>query len=102
MVCRRHADGPPIDPGNGPSDSPDTVTVLGNFKSILATLSQNMGNTGSQVKVYTTEGIEIGDLCVISDGTFSEIFLATDLTDTPYLARYIPALERRWETRPQI
>lgn len=73
---------PPIDPGNGPSNSPDTVTVLGNFKSILATLSQNMGNTGSQVKVFTTEGIEIGDLCIISDGTFSEIFLATDLTDT--------------------
>lgn len=60
---------------------PDSVSVLGSFKSLVITTTQTMGNEGSQVKVDDTNGLEIGDLCVISDGTFQEIFLATDVKD---------------------
>lgn len=60
---------------------PDSVSVLGSFKSLVITTTQTMGNEGSQVKVDDTDGLEIGDLCVISDGTWQEIFLATDVKD---------------------
>ena len=62
-------------------DEPDSVSVLGSFKSLVITTTQTMGNEGSQVKVDNTEGLEIGDLCIISDGTWQEIFLATDVKD---------------------
>lgn len=38
-----------------------------------------MGNSGSQIKVDNTDEIETGDLCVISDGTFQEIFIVTGI-----------------------
>ncbi len=66
-----------VDGGAGP----DSVSVLGSFKSLVITTTQTMGNEGSQVKIDNTDGLEIGDLCVISDGTFQEIFLATDVKD---------------------
>jgi len=71
---------PAVENTDGGSE-PDSVSVLGSYKSIVCTLTQNMGNEGSQIKVDVTEGIETGDLCAISDGTFQEIFLATSFTD---------------------
>jgi len=62
-------------------DDPDSVSVLGSYKSLVMTTTQTMANEGSQVKVDDTDGLEIGDLCVISDGTWQEIFLATDVKD---------------------
>ena len=55
----------------------DSVAVLGSFKSLVINTTQQMGNEGSQVKVDDTSDIEIGDLAVISDGTFTEIFMVT-------------------------
>ena len=62
---------------DGGSDS-DSLSVLGAFKSLVINTTQNMGNEGSQVMVDDSSDIEVGDLCVISDGTFSEIFMVTD------------------------
>jgi len=63
-------------------DYPDSVSLLGSYKSLVMTTTQNMANEGSQVKVDDSSGLEPGDLCVISDGTWQEIFLATSLIDT--------------------
>jgi len=65
-----------IDGGEAGSDS---VNVLGSFKSLVITTTQNMGNEGSQIKVDNTDGLEVGDLCVISDGVYQEIFMVTDI-----------------------
>jgi type II secretory pathway pseudopilin PulG len=59
--------------------NPDSLSVLGSFKSLVINTTQTMGNEGSQVKVDNTVGVESGDLAVISDGTFTEIFMITDI-----------------------
>ena len=57
--------------------SPDSIAVLGSFKSLVVNTTTPMGNEGSNVKVDSIDGIEEGDLAVISDGTFTEIFFIT-------------------------
>jgi prepilin-type N-terminal cleavage/methylation domain-containing protein len=64
---------------DGAAGAPDSVSVLGSFRSLVITTDQSMGNEGSQVKVDDTSGIDIGDLAVISDGTFTDIFMVTGI-----------------------
>ena len=71
-----------IEAADGASGEPDSLTILGAFKSINVTISQVWGNAGAQEKLDNTEEIETGDLGVISDGTFSEIFMITSKTDS--------------------
>lgn len=66
---------------DGSSGAPDSISVLGSYKSLVITTTQNMGNEGSQVKVDNSDEIGIGDLAVISDGTFQEIFMVTNIND---------------------
>ena len=66
---------------NGLNGAPDSLTIMGSFKSVNITTTQPWGNAGAQEKLDDTSEIEIGDLCVISDGTYSEIFIITDKTD---------------------
>jgi len=66
-----------IENTDGSSGAPDSVSVLGSYKSLVVTTTQNMGNEGVQVKVDNSDGIGVGDLAVISDGTFQEIFMIT-------------------------
>ncbi len=68
---------PVIKASNMPDGLPDSLTIIGCFKSINVTTTQTMGNEGSQIKLDNTSEIEVGDLAVISDGTFSEIFMIT-------------------------
>ena len=72
---------PAIEAINGVSGDPDSLTILGCFRSLSVTTTQVWGSAGSQEKLDDTSEIEIGDLGVISDGTFSEIFMITDKTD---------------------
>lgn len=74
-----------LDNVDGPSGAPDTVKVIASYKSLVITTTQTMGNTGSQVKIDNNEGIEVGDLAVISDGTFQEIFLITAMSSDLHL-----------------
>lgn len=60
---------------------PDSITVLGSFRSLVIRTEQTMGNEGSQVKVNDTSGMDIGDLAVISNDSlgFHEIFMITGI-----------------------
>ena len=71
-----------IEAVDGASGDPDSLTILGAFKSINVTITQQWGNAGAQEKLDNTEEIETGVLGVISDGTFSEIFMITSKTDS--------------------
>ena len=64
---------------------PDTLAVLGSFTPLVLTTTQTMANEGSQVKVNDTNGVEAGDLIVISDGTFQEIFMVTSVSSDLHL-----------------
>ena len=72
---------PKIEAVNGADGEPDSLTVMGCFKSVNINTTQPWGNAGAQEKLDDTSEIEIGDLAVISDGTYSEVFLMTDKTD---------------------
>jgi len=65
------------DGGSGP----DSLCVLGSFRSLVISTDQKMGNNGSQVKVNDTAGIEVGDLIVISypPNGWQDIFIVTDI-----------------------
>ncbi|MFC1512015.1 prepilin-type N-terminal cleavage/methylation domain-containing protein [Candidatus Latescibacterota bacterium] len=70
-----------IDNINGPSGAPDSINVIGCYKSLKITTDQHMGNHGSTVKVPSSDGVEIGDLIVISypPNGWQEIFLVTSI-----------------------
>ncbi len=70
---------PVIENIDGVDGAPDSLSILGSFKSLVITTTQTMGNEGSQVKVDNSDGIEVGDLCVISDGTWQEVFMVTNI-----------------------
>lgn len=75
---------------DGVSDAPDSLSILGSFRSLLVNTTLTMSNQGSNVRVDNADDIEVGDLCVISDGTFAEIFMVTgiinnDLRHNTYL-----------------
>lgn len=70
-----------IENTDGVAGAPDSISILGSYKSLVIETTQTMGNEGSQVKVDDSSGIEIGDLAVISDGTFQEIFIVTSIND---------------------
>ena len=73
---------PIIEAVNGSSGESDSLKIMGCFKSLLVNTTQTMGNNGSQIKCDSTEEIEPGDLCVISDGTFTEIFMVTSINSS--------------------
>lgn len=77
-----------IDNADGPSGAPDSLSIVGSFRSLVISLDQGMGNEGSQIKCsdkgnYPPQDLvnlfEFGDLAVISDGTFSEVFQITKI-----------------------
>jgi prepilin-type N-terminal cleavage/methylation domain-containing protein len=59
----------------------DSVGVLGCYKSIVVETTQAMANDTSQIKVSSTQGIESGDLVVISypPNGWQEIFRCTNI-----------------------
>ena len=68
-----------IENKDGAGGAPDSLIVLGSCRSLVVNTTQMMGNEGSQIDVTTTDGIDKGDLIVLSDGTFSELFYVTDI-----------------------
>ncbi|MDP2982790.1 MAG: prepilin-type N-terminal cleavage/methylation domain-containing protein [Candidatus Latescibacter sp.] len=80
-----------IENKDGVGDAPDSLIVLGSYRSLVVNTTQTMGNEGAQIKVSSTDGIEEGDLIVISDGTFSELFYVTSIqSDHLFHAKYLP------------
>ncbi len=68
-----------IDIVNGTGTSPDSVSVMGAFNSPVIVTSHAMTDEASLIECASVEDIETGDLAVISDGTFTEIFLVTGI-----------------------
>jgi type II secretory pathway pseudopilin PulG len=69
-----------IDNTDGASGAPDSLVILGSFKSLVVTTTQNMASENSQIECSSVDRIEQGDLIMISDGTFSELFAVTAIT----------------------
>jgi prepilin-type N-terminal cleavage/methylation domain-containing protein len=77
-----------IDNTNGASGAPDSLSVFGSFRSLVITLDQTMANENAQIRcsdketetphpLPLTDIFSVGDLAVISDGTFTEVFQVT-------------------------
>jgi prepilin-type N-terminal cleavage/methylation domain-containing protein len=58
---------------------PDSLLVMGSFRSISPTTTKRMRRRRDPVEVTDASEIEVGDLCSISDGTFNEIFMITKI-----------------------
>jgi len=67
---------------DGGPDYTDSLAILGCYKNLIVTTDQPMGNEGSQVKVDNTVGMAEGDLAIISDGTFTEVFMITGINSS--------------------
>jgi type IV pilus assembly protein PilW len=75
-----------IDNVDGAGGAPDSLSILGSFRSVVITLDQTMGNEGAQIKCSDKANtppesladlFAEGDLAFISDGTYSEVFQIT-------------------------
>jgi prepilin-type N-terminal cleavage/methylation domain-containing protein len=64
---------------DGAGGASDSLTVMGSFKSIVALTTENMTSQASNVKPDSLGKFEQGNLVVISDGTFQELFLVTQI-----------------------
>lgn len=69
----------PLHTGAGEDAAPDTIGIMGSMKSISITAWQERGNRGAPIMVTSVEGFKEGDILLISDGTFAEIFQVTDI-----------------------
>jgi len=80
-----------IENNDGAGGASDSLIVMGSYRSLVVNTTQTMGNEGAQIKVSSTDGIGTGDLIVISDGTFSELFYVTDIQSSHlFHAEYAP------------
>jgi hypothetical protein len=71
------------DGGSGP----DSLCIMGSFRSLVVTTTQNMGNEGSQIKVDTTDGIGVCDLIVIHypPTGWQDLFIVTSISSDLHL-----------------
>ncbi len=70
-----------LDNFDGGATGSDSVCVLASFKSLVLKTTLKMGNSGSQIKVSSAEGVEDYDLIVISypPSGWQEVFMATKM-----------------------
>jgi len=86
------------DGGSGP----DSLCILGSFRSLVVSTDQELGAKGLEIKVTDTTGIEIGDLIVISyppEG-WQDLFMVTDLN--PALNQIMHAKKLPWNPTLQL
>lgn len=100
-----------IDNINGPGGAPDSLSILGSFRSVVITLDQTMGNVGAQIKCsdkanFPPEALvdilSDFDLAFISDGTYSEVFQITKILADHLYHEASPPLERRQQAGPPV
>jgi prepilin-type N-terminal cleavage/methylation domain-containing protein len=102
---------------NGASGAPDSLTVIGSFRSMVITLDQTMSTESAQVKCSvkpTTPAVPLSDLftvkdlAFISNGTYSEVFQITKVqgdllyheTSTPWNSS--ASLDHKYESQSSI
>ena len=64
---------------DGAGGASDSLTVMGSFKSVVALTTENMASPASNVKPDSLQKFEQGNLVVLSDGTFLDLFLVTQI-----------------------
>jgi len=76
-----------LDNFDGGATLSDSVCVTASFKSLVLETTQNMGNSGSQIKVSDATGVEDYDLIVISyppEG-WQEVFMCTKVASALHI-----------------
>jgi prepilin-type N-terminal cleavage/methylation domain-containing protein len=106
-----------IDNVNGAGNAPDSLTVIGSFRSVVITLDQSMANESAQIRcsvkpnsppVPLTDLFTVNDLAFISNGTFSEVFQITKIQgDLLFHDLSLPwnggaALEHKYESQSSL
>lgn len=106
-----------IDNVNGAGNSPDSLTIIGSFRSVMISLDQSMANESAQIRcsvkpnppaVPLTDVFSVNDLAFISNGTFSEVFQVTKVQgDLLFHETSLPwnssaNLQHRYETQSSL
>jgi len=68
----------PITPG-GLDGAPGSLTLLGQLDDVETTIRDQMPNASSEIKVESVEGFSEGDLVVITNGSFANLFEVTQV-----------------------
>ena len=69
----------PITPGYTFSDDTDSVSVLAGFGDATTVLAEEMAAPSSDIDCLSLDGFAAGDLLVITDGVFADMFEITGL-----------------------
>ena len=69
----------------------DSVFILAALSGIEATVAQRMPQPSSEIKLTTVNGFEEGDLCIITDGTTTNLFMVTEVQNGSVHLQHNPA-----------
>ncbi len=69
---------------------PEKITILGAMSGIETTLRESMPNASSELKVESTDGFEIGDLVVVTNGAFANLFEVTQVQPSALKIQHNP------------
>ena len=67
------------------------VRILGAMSGVKTTIREQMPNPSSEFKVEGTEGFEIGDLAVVTNGSWANLFQITQVQEAARMMQHNPA-----------
>ncbi len=79
----------PITPGE--VDSTPDLTILGKFDDVETTIRDQMPNASAVIKVESAEGFNEGDLVVITNGSFANLFQVTQVQIAARMLQHNPS-----------
>lgn len=69
----------------------DSVFILAALSGTESTISQRMPQPSAELKCTSVNGFEIGDLCIITDGTTTNLFMVTQVQQSSLHLQHNPA-----------
>ncbi|MGQ9604014.1 MAG: PilW family protein [bacterium] len=70
---------------------PEKITVVGKFEDVETTLRDQMPNPSAVLKVNSTDGFEEGDLAIVTNGSFANLFQITGVNHSSKMLQHNPS-----------
>lgn len=70
---------------------PEKITLIGKFDEVETTLRDQMPNASAVLKVESTDGFQEGDLAVVTNGSFANLFQITQVNHSSRILQHNPS-----------
>lgn len=69
----------------------ERITLIGKFDEVETTLRDKMPNASAVLKVQSTNGFRVGDLAVVTNGSFANLFQITHVNHSSRILQHNPS-----------